>query len=355
MRRILRGTRPVGQGRRSTSVRFAHDRVRGAHRPAEHDDRRAAGLWTRIEDLGFDWISIWDHFYSRRLHRATTASRRWRARRAGVPHAAGALRVARVLRRLPPPRRAGQRHRHDRPPLRAAGPTSASAPAGRSTSTTPTASPFPRPGERLDLLEEVGRSASAACCATRSTDFAGRALHAHRGALRPAPGAGRAADLDRRRRREAHAAHRRPLRRRLERRRSSRPRSSPTSATSSQRHCADVGRDPAEIRCAVNVGLAVDEDALRASSARSPSSCAPACSSAPARQLVDRVGRVRRRRRRPGQHRPPGAVGARRPRSPRRRARTDLRRICFAFTRSLRSLRSDEMIRRRLRRRPLSS
>src|SRR5215468_9585938 len=21
-------------------------------------------LWTRIEDLGFDWISIWDHFYS---------------------------------------------------------------------------------------------------------------------------------------------------------------------------------------------------------------------------------------------------------------------------------------------------
>lgn len=22
------------------------------------------GLWTRIEDLGFDWISIWDHFYA---------------------------------------------------------------------------------------------------------------------------------------------------------------------------------------------------------------------------------------------------------------------------------------------------
>ena len=21
-------------------------------------------LWTRIEDLDFDWISIWDHFYS---------------------------------------------------------------------------------------------------------------------------------------------------------------------------------------------------------------------------------------------------------------------------------------------------
>ena len=29
------------------------------------------------------------------------------------------------------------------------------------------------------------------------------------------------------------------------------------------RHCADVGRDPAEIRCAVNVGLAWNEDSLR--------------------------------------------------------------------------------------------
>ena len=30
------------------------------------------------------------------------------------------------------------------------------------------------------------------------------------------------------------------------------------------RHCADVGRDPAEIRCAVNVGLAWTEESLRA-------------------------------------------------------------------------------------------
>ena len=21
-------------------------------------------LWSRVEDLGFDWISIWDHFYA---------------------------------------------------------------------------------------------------------------------------------------------------------------------------------------------------------------------------------------------------------------------------------------------------
>ena len=28
-------------------------------------------------------------------------------------------------------------------------------------------------------------------------------------------------------------------------------------------HCADVGRDPSEIECAVNVGLAWDEESLR--------------------------------------------------------------------------------------------
>src|SRR6266508_746034 len=36
----------------------------GVHTGLQHttvDDLRA--LWLRIEDLGFDWISIWDHFY----------------------------------------------------------------------------------------------------------------------------------------------------------------------------------------------------------------------------------------------------------------------------------------------------
>ena len=55
----------------------------------------------------------------------------------------GAVRVAGVLRRLPPPRRAGERHRRHRSASRAVGSTSASAPAGWPTSTTPTASPTP--------------------------------------------------------------------------------------------------------------------------------------------------------------------------------------------------------------------
>ena len=49
------------------------------------------------------------------------------------------------------------------------------------------------------------------------TTFAGEFFHAHRRAVRTEAGAGAAADLDRRRRREGDAAHRRAVRRRLER------------------------------------------------------------------------------------------------------------------------------------------
>ena len=61
-------------------------------------------------------------------------------RRAGLRHQPRALRLARVLGRLPASGRAGQRHLHHRPAARAAGPTSASAPAGARSSTPPTAS-----------------------------------------------------------------------------------------------------------------------------------------------------------------------------------------------------------------------
>ncbi len=37
----------------------------GVHTGLQHtsiDDLQS--LWHRIEELGFDWISIWDHFYA---------------------------------------------------------------------------------------------------------------------------------------------------------------------------------------------------------------------------------------------------------------------------------------------------
>ena len=77
-------------------------------------------LWTRIEDHGFDWISIWDHFYSADFTRLPVPRGRRVPRRPRLPHLARAGGVARLLRRLPAPGRARQRHRHDRPPLRRA-------------------------------------------------------------------------------------------------------------------------------------------------------------------------------------------------------------------------------------------
>ena len=56
------------------------------------------------------------------------------------------------------------------------------------------------------------------------------------------------------------------------------------------RHCADVGRDPAEIRCAVNVGLAWTEESLREQFGAIADRSARACSAARCEEVVDRVG-----------------------------------------------------------------
>jgi alkanesulfonate monooxygenase SsuD/methylene tetrahydromethanopterin reductase-like flavin-dependent oxidoreductase (luciferase family) len=68
--------------------------------------------------------------------------------------------------------------------------------------------PFPEVKTRMDQLEE-GIQCLRGLLHDDVTNFAGRALHAHRGAQRTTAGAGQAADLDRRRRREAHAEDRR--------------------------------------------------------------------------------------------------------------------------------------------------
>src|SRR3954454_17540814 len=50
---------------RGAAVRSCAMTVFGVHTGPQNttvDELRS--LWTRIEDFGFDWISIWDHFYS---------------------------------------------------------------------------------------------------------------------------------------------------------------------------------------------------------------------------------------------------------------------------------------------------
>src|SRR5262249_52564626 len=57
--------RTGGEVRRLPSARMT---IFGVHTGLQHtsaDELR--GLWRRIEELGFGWISIWDHFYAATL------------------------------------------------------------------------------------------------------------------------------------------------------------------------------------------------------------------------------------------------------------------------------------------------
>ena len=56
------------------------------------------------------------------------------------------------------------------------------------------------------------------------------------------------------------------------------------------RHCDDVARDPAEIRCAVNVGLAWDEDSLRHQFGNITERVRPGVLTGSVDQVVARIG-----------------------------------------------------------------
>ena len=56
------------------------------------------------------------------------------------------------------------------------------------------------------------------------------------------------------------------------------------------RHCADVGRDPAEIRCAVNVGLAWTEESLHQQFGLLAPRVRPGVLGGSVQEVVDRVG-----------------------------------------------------------------
>ena len=174
---------------------------------------------------------------------------------------AGAVRLARLLRRLPPPGRAGQRHRHDRPPLGRPGrprprrrlepdrvrrlrhpvPADRRPPRPARGGHPVRPGPAPRRGHRL---RRATGSSSATPAASPSR-------------CRPSCRSGSAAQGEQRTLRIAARcadgwnvpfvapetfAHKRGV---------------------LDDHCADVGRDPAEIRIAVNVGLAWTEESLR--------------------------------------------------------------------------------------------
>ena len=270
------------------------------------------GLWRRIEELGFDWISIWDHFYG-----ATGRAEDRDCLEAVTMHTALASRPPRV--------RCGALvysigYRH--PAVLAKAITAIDllsggraaiglGAGGPSSSTTSSAS-----STRDGTASTSSRRASP-CCAGCSTTTshrsrAGGSRPARRATspARPRPGS----DLGRWPRREAHVAHRRPARRRARTCRSSAPTRSPASATC----CCAIATTSAGIRLessiAVNVGLAWSEASLVRQFGAIAEAVRPACSPALADEAADRVP-VRRGGRRPGQPRVAGAVRRRRDRT----------------------------------------
>ncbi len=245
-------------------------------------------LWTRIEELGFEWISIWDHFYAADLlgthgHEAVAS------------HAALACHTERV-RCGSLVYCAGYRH----PAVLAnAMATIDHLSGGRAEFGIGAgwAQPeydaygieFPGAGTRLDILEE-----SVACVRSllrnEVTDFAGRHFTLTEAHCDPKPvqaelpiwvgGAGEKRTL---RIAARHAdgwnvpfippelfAHKRSV---------------------LHDHCADVGRDPSEIRCAVNVGVAPDDDALARQFGAIAEMVRPGVLMGSTEQMTDSIGR----------------------------------------------------------------
>ena len=244
-------------------------------------------LWTRIEDHGFDWISIWDHFYAADFGGTECLE-------AVACHTALACHTSRV--------RVGSLVYcvGYRSPAVLANAIStidhlsggrAELGLGAGWAHNEYAAygiPFPSAGERLDLLEESVEAIRGLLRQDRTT-FEGTHVRLVDAACDPKPvqpelpiwigGSGEKRTL----RIAARFADGWNV-----------PFIAPDVLAHKKGvlagHCADVGRDPAEIRCAVNVGLCQDEDALRAQFGAMADFVRPGVLIGSPDQLVDRIG-----------------------------------------------------------------
>jgi F420-dependent oxidoreductase-like protein len=244
-------------------------------------------LWTRIEDLGFDWISIWDHFYSADFNG-------YECHEAVACHAALACHTS-TVRVGSLVYCAGYRH----PAVLANAITTIDHLSGGRAELGLGAGwafneyaaygiPFPSAGERLDLLEE-SIQAIRGLLREEVTDFAGTHVTLTDARCEPKPvqaalpiwvgGSGEKRTL----RIAARYADGWNV-----------PFVSPDTVAHKrsvlEQHCADVGRDPTEIRTAVNVGLCPDDDALRAQFGQLAEGVRPGVLMGSPDQLVDRMG-----------------------------------------------------------------
>ena len=233
--------------------------VFGVHTGLQHTTvDELVALWQRIEALGFDWISIWDHFYAADMTGNPSCLE------AVAAHTALACSTSRV--------RVGSLvycvgYRH--PAVLAKAVTAIDLLSGGRADIGLGAGwseveyrayglRFPGAGERLDMLEEAAACVRGLLRSERTT-FSGRHFTLEDAANEPRPvqaalpvwigGGGEKRTL----RIAAQYADGWNV-----------PFVSPSQFAAKRavlhRWCESVGRDPAEIRCAVNLGYAKDDD-----------------------------------------------------------------------------------------------
>lgn len=246
-------------------------------------------LWRRVEDLGFEWISIWDHFY------AATLSDDPECFEAVATHAALACDTARV--------RCGSLvysvgYRHPAVLANAiatidhlsGGRADLGLGAGWSQIEYDAYGiPFPPVGTRLDQLEEAIQCVRS-LLRDEVTNFEGRWFTMVDARCEPRPvqaelpiwvgGGGERRTL----RIAARSADGWNV-----------PFVAPETFAHKRAvladHCADLGRDPGEIRCTVNVGLAWTEESLRAQFGGLADGVRPGVLGGSDDEVVDRIGR----------------------------------------------------------------
>jgi F420-dependent oxidoreductase-like protein len=245
-------------------------------------------LWRRIEDLGYDWISIWDHFYAADM--ATPVCHEAVAAHAALACTTERVQVGSLVYC------AGYRH----PAVLAnalatidhlsGGRAVLGLGAGWAVNEYQAYGiPFPGPGERLDLLEE-----SIECIRSllrnEVTDFRGEHFTLTDARCEPKPlrdplpiwvgGGGEKRTL-------AIAARWADG--------WNVPYVSPEQFAHKRQvlhdHCAVVDRDPDSIQCTVNVGASVDEHALVAQYGDTAEFVRPGVLLGSPEQMLDQVGR----------------------------------------------------------------
>jgi len=245
------------------------------------------GLWARAEELDFDWISVWDHFYA-------AGPEDYHCHEAVTMHAALACSTSRV--------RCGclvycAGYRHPAVLAKAVA-TIDQLSGGRADiglgagwaqpEYAAFGFPFPSAGKRLDLLEEA-----AACVRgllrDEVTDYDGQHFQLRQAHLEPRPvqaalpiwigGAGERRTL----RIAARYADGWNV-----------PYISPEDFARKRKvlaeHCDAEGRDASEIRCAINLGISTDDESLRAQFGPIAEFVRPGVLMGQGQELVDRVG-----------------------------------------------------------------